>query len=217
MQTLDPSEVRFFSGSSHPQLAADIAAHLGVPLDETRISRFSNDNLYIQLGASVRSLNVYIVQSLSPPVVIGGAIVVPIGMILGERTPPEILDIRITEQIAMQAVMQAETYLGNHPKDVSQEKIGYDIESFDPHTGRLRFIEVKGRKAGADTVTVYRTEILCGLNSAEQFILALVELENGKPARLRYVSNPFTSEPDPGAVSMNYNLADLIARSAEPS
>ena len=68
VETIDPGEVRFFSGSSHPQLAADIAAYLGVPLDRTEISRFSNDNLYIQLGDSVRSRNVFIVQSLSPPV-----------------------------------------------------------------------------------------------------------------------------------------------------
>ena len=66
--TLDPNEVRFFSGSSHPQLAADIVAHLGLPLDSTHISRFSNDCLYIQLDASVRSRVVYIVQSLTPPV-----------------------------------------------------------------------------------------------------------------------------------------------------
>ncbi len=68
MSGIDPNEVRFFSGSSNRQLAAGIAAHLGVPLDETRISRFSNDNLYIQLGASCRSRAVFIVQSLSPPV-----------------------------------------------------------------------------------------------------------------------------------------------------
>jgi ribose-phosphate pyrophosphokinase len=69
--TNDPiakGEVRFFSGSSNPQLAGKIASHLGVPLDATRIERFSNDNLYIQLGASVRYRRVYIVQSLSQPV-----------------------------------------------------------------------------------------------------------------------------------------------------
>ena len=65
---LDPNEVRFFSGSSHPQLAADIVSCLGLPLDKTHISRFSNDNLYIQLDASVRSRVVYIIQSLTPPV-----------------------------------------------------------------------------------------------------------------------------------------------------
>ena len=65
---IDPGDVRFFSGSSHPKLASDIATQLGVPLDKTHISRFSNDNLYIQLGASVRSRKVFIVQTLSPPV-----------------------------------------------------------------------------------------------------------------------------------------------------
>ena len=67
-RALDPNEVRFFSGSSHPQLAKDIASHLGLNLAETLIKRFSNDDLYIQLGASVRSRVVYIVQSLTPPV-----------------------------------------------------------------------------------------------------------------------------------------------------
>lgn len=65
---LNPSEIRIFSGSAHPALAGGIAEFLGVPLEETRVSRFSNDNLYLQLGASVRSRAVYIVQSLCPPV-----------------------------------------------------------------------------------------------------------------------------------------------------
>ncbi|HEY9527076.1 MAG TPA: ribose-phosphate pyrophosphokinase [Anaerolineales bacterium] len=65
---ISPEKVRFFSGSSNPTLAASIAAELGVPLDSTHITRFSNDNLYIQLGATVRYRRVYIVQSLSQPV-----------------------------------------------------------------------------------------------------------------------------------------------------
>jgi len=65
---IDPNDVRFFSGSSHHQLAANIANYLNVPLEKTLITRFSNDNLYIQLGASVRSRKVFLVQSLSQPV-----------------------------------------------------------------------------------------------------------------------------------------------------
>lgn len=65
---INPSKVRFFHGSSHPCLARAITAYLQIPLEETRIDRFSNDNLYIQLGASVRSRKVYILQSLFPPV-----------------------------------------------------------------------------------------------------------------------------------------------------
>ena len=68
MHTLDPNDVRIFSGRSHPSLAAEIASYLGVPLDPTHFSRFSNDNLYIQLGASVRGRAVYLVQSLVEPV-----------------------------------------------------------------------------------------------------------------------------------------------------
>ncbi len=65
---IDSGEVRFFSGSSNRPLAAAMARHLGLRLEDTLIRRFSNDNLYIQLGASVRSRVVYIVQSLTPPV-----------------------------------------------------------------------------------------------------------------------------------------------------
>lgn len=67
-KSLNKRDVRFFCGSSHPHLAKDIADYLGMPLSPTRISRFSNDNLYIQLGKSVRGRRVYIVQSLFPPV-----------------------------------------------------------------------------------------------------------------------------------------------------
>lgn len=66
--SIPADQVRFFSGSSNPVLAENIAKELGVPLDATRISRFSNDDLSIQLGATVRYRRVYIVQSLSQPV-----------------------------------------------------------------------------------------------------------------------------------------------------
>ncbi len=68
MYNLDPNDVRFFSGQSHPELAAEIASFVSIPLEHTVFRRFSNDNLYIQLGASVRGRNVFIVQSLIPPV-----------------------------------------------------------------------------------------------------------------------------------------------------
>ncbi|MBK8128940.1 MAG: hypothetical protein IPK53_08330 [bacterium] len=54
--------------------------------------------------------------SAAPPVLVGGVLVAPIGLLLGERTPPDLLDTRITEAIAMKAVMEAEIALGNHPR-----------------------------------------------------------------------------------------------------
>lgn len=68
MPALNPNDTRIFSGQSHRPLAKAIAAYLGLPLDKTKFKRFSNDNLYIQLSASVRGRAVFIVQSLTPPV-----------------------------------------------------------------------------------------------------------------------------------------------------
>jgi len=65
---VNPNDVRFFSGRSNPELAAGIAQHLGVPLAPTHYECFSNDNLEIQLGASVRGRSVFVVQSLCSPV-----------------------------------------------------------------------------------------------------------------------------------------------------
>ena len=47
-QPLDQSEVRLFSGRSNPSLAAAIAENLGIELEKTHFSRFSNDNLFVQ-------------------------------------------------------------------------------------------------------------------------------------------------------------------------
>jgi hypothetical protein len=154
--------------------------------------------------------------SATPPVIIGGAIVIPLGLLLGDKIPPELMDTRITEVIAMQAVWQAETDLGCHPRDVHKENLGYDIESLDPRSGRLRFIEVKGRRAEADTVTVTRNEILTAINAPEQYILAIVEVENGQARVPGYVRQPFNREPDFGVTSVNYDLPELLQRSSKP-
>ena len=65
---IDEQDVRIFAGQSHPALAQGIAEYLGVPLDKTHFRRFSNDCTEVQLGATVRSRTVYIVQSLVKPV-----------------------------------------------------------------------------------------------------------------------------------------------------
>ena len=67
------------------------------------------------------------------------------------------------------------------------DQLGDDLESRVPNSGRLRFIEVKGRDAGAVTVTVRRNDILYSLNKPEDFILAIVELLADNGHRVRFV------------------------------
>jgi superfamily II DNA or RNA helicase len=158
-----------------------------------------------------------------PPVVLGGALIVPAGLLAklcpaeSTATPPIFAaDTLRSERMGMEAVIQAERELGNHPRDVSDEKLGYDVESAIPGTGRLRFIEVKGRVKGATTVTITKNEILTALNKPEDFILAIA-LVDGDAVDLRYVRQPFQREPDFGVTSVNYDLAELLNRAEEPA
>ncbi len=178
-----------------------------------------------------------------PPVVVGGALVIPGGLLArlkGKRQAGPAAFARETsrvEQLALAAVMATERELGFEPRDASDEKWGYDIESRTGN-GKLRFIEVKGRVEGATTVTVTKNEILTALNKPEDFILALVLVPNAadfnegdpwevrdsqgsyttvpKGCLVRYLRRPFQREPDFGVTSVNYDLAELLGRAGEP-
>ncbi|HXH92890.1 MAG TPA: DUF3883 domain-containing protein, partial [Thermoanaerobaculia bacterium] len=114
------------------------------------------------------------------------------------------------ERLAMDAVMKHERALGFETRDVSKENNGYDIESRDPKTGRLRFIEVKGRINGADTVTVTRNEMLCALNSPDQWRLAIV-LVDGVAKNPMYIAHPFTREPQFAETSATFSISALTS------
>lgn len=155
--------------------------------------------------------------SATRPVVRGGALIVPIGFFLDEGERQELVDTRKSEALAMAAVMAAERALGNAPKDVGSEKRGYDIESAPPEdNSKLRFIEVKGRKKGARDVTLTRNELHCALNSREQFILALVEIDGERAGEPRYVRGFPFSELGNHQISVKYELAPLLNASTPP-
>ncbi|MBX3011616.1 MAG: ribose-phosphate pyrophosphokinase [Caldilineaceae bacterium] len=61
-------ELRIFAGSSNPKLAAEICRHLDMPLSPLKVSRFSNDNMHVQILDNVRERDVFVVQSFTPPV-----------------------------------------------------------------------------------------------------------------------------------------------------
>lgn len=62
------SQIAIFTGSAHPQLAQEICDNLGVPLLPTKVKRFSNDCLEVQLNANCREQDVFIIQPLAAPV-----------------------------------------------------------------------------------------------------------------------------------------------------
>ena len=154
-----------------------------------------------------------------PPVVLGGLLVVPAGLLAamqGQAVPA--LPCKDTQAAAARAreiIMEIERGLGFEPTDREFEKLGYDIESRVPGTGKLRFIEVKGRVTGAETITVTKNEILTSLNKPEDFILAIVEFD-GAAHRVHYMRQPFQREPDFCVTSVNYSFAELLQKAELP-
>lgn len=125
--------------------------------------------------------------------------------------PAQNVDKQAVAARARAIVMEVERGLGYEPVDREFEQLGYDIESRVPGEGRLRFIEVKGRDAEAETITVTKNEILYSLNKPDDYILAIVEFDGGEQ-RVHYVRRPFQKEPDFGVTSVNYDLRELIGR-----
>ncbi|MDX2031513.1 MAG: helicase-related protein [Blastocatellia bacterium] len=154
-----------------------------------------------------------------PPVVMGGLLVVPAGLLArlsGRSHVAPTADTQAAAARAREIVMETERRLGFEPVDREFERLGYDIESRVPGTGKLRFIEVKGRISGAETVTVTRNEILFSLNKPEDYILAMVEFLDDNSHRVHYLRQPFRREPDFGVTSLNYDFAELLARAEMP-
>ena len=156
-----------------------------------------------------------------PPVIVGGVIVIPKGMLMlmagapGVITSP--LDTQVSAAKARAIVMDIERALGFQPVDRELEKLGYDVESHSGESKPLRFIEVKGRVSGAETITVTRNEILYSLNKPDQFILAMVEFLPNDQHRVHYLREPFRRDPDFGVTSVNYSFAELISRAGPPT
>jgi ribose-phosphate pyrophosphokinase len=61
-------ELKVFSGNGNPELAQEICEHIGVPLGQATIRRFSNENLFIQIMENVREADVFVVQPFCSPV-----------------------------------------------------------------------------------------------------------------------------------------------------
>jgi hypothetical protein len=143
--------------------------------------------------------------------------VIPMGMIAVMQGRSSTTSISATDTQASAAraraiIMEMERSHGFEPTDREFDKLGYDIESRVPGTGKLRFIEVKGRVAGADTITVTRNEVLYSLNKPDDFILAIVQFHDKDTHSVHYLRKPFQREPDFGVTSVNYNFAELLDR-----
>ncbi|WP_170755620.1 helicase-related protein [Ruegeria lacuscaerulensis] len=162
-----------------------------------------------------------------PPRIRGGMIVVPKGLLEKESNgtaadgvngfSEDPLARREIELKAMEAVISTEKALGNTPEDVSSQKIGYDIASYDPKAGSMRFIEVKGRIDSADSIMITRQELVTSLNKPDQFILAIVQVGEGFVSEPRYIPGALdTREPPFEQSAIQFSIKRLLEKAVTP-
>ncbi len=159
------------------------------------------------------------------PVALGGALVVPIGLLRRlrgetETSPAFTADAaarKRIEDLAMNVVRKKEEAHGWRVVNVAAEKCGWDLSSYPPALDgkqpEARHIEVKGKAKGSPTVTITRNEILYAFNQAEKFLLAIVLVdEEGSTEGPFYLRTPFDAEPGWGVSSVNYDLKALLQK-----
>ncbi|HEX9916438.1 MAG TPA: ribose-phosphate pyrophosphokinase [candidate division Zixibacteria bacterium] len=60
-------KVKLITGNSNKPLAQKISKHLGVPLAECEVSRFSDGEIFVKISENIRGMDVFIIQSTNPP------------------------------------------------------------------------------------------------------------------------------------------------------
>jgi hypothetical protein len=213
-------EISFWDHRAEELKAQEQAGRTNARLNSQEARRRA-DELQGRLQKRMEQLDLESQVSALPPVALGGLLVVPAGLlaqISGQPLPysAHSVDMQAAAARARAVIMEIERELGFDPVDREFDKLGYDIESREPATGRLRFLEVKGRITGAATITVTKNEILYSLNKPDDFILAIVEFVSSEKHKVHYVRQPFRREPDFGVTSVNYDFAELLQRAEPP-
>jgi Domain of unknown function (DUF3883) len=198
------------------KLKDDLATGRDVRLNLDGVKKTLND-LQSRLDGRKKELQAMRQVQNGTPVILGGALVVPVGLLRklrGEGPALSAADAaarKRIETLAMQAVFMAETAKGHRVVDVSAQKCGWDVSSYPPNSTDPKHIEIKGRAKGSDTITVSRNEILYAFNQAEKFVLAIVFVNpDDSTESPHYLTNPFQREPDWGAASVNYSIGSLL-------
>jgi len=186
-------------------------------------ARRTVDDLTVRLERRKRELAAMRHIISATPVIAGGALVIPAGLLATRRGDEAGVDVaarKHVEAVAMRVVMDTERALGHEVIDVSAEKCGWDVTSILPGGNgaapTTRHIEVKGRAKGQTTITVSRNEILYGLNQADKFVLAVVLVDGEAYEGPFYIRNPFKHEPDWAVASVNLDLTSVLGRAEQP-
>ncbi|MFI5046601.1 MAG: ribose-phosphate diphosphokinase [Acidimicrobiia bacterium] len=68
MDLVSKKTLKLFSGQGHPELAAEIAAQLQIPLGDVKLSTFASSDSYVRYGENIRGADAFLLQTHCDPV-----------------------------------------------------------------------------------------------------------------------------------------------------
>ena len=145
MEVVTKKRMMIFSGSAYPELAREVADHLGMRLGELERSQFANGELYARPGESVRGADVFVIQS---------HVSEPGGLSLNDHLMEQLLLIDAMKRASAKRIVAVAPYYGysrSDKKTLPREHIGARlvadmfeaaganrVMSVDPHTGQIQ-------------------------------------------------------------------------------
>ncbi len=145
MEVVTKKRMMIFSGSAYPELAREVADHLGMRVGEAKVSQFANGELYCRFGESVRGADVFVLQS---------HLSVPGGKSINDYILEQLIMLDALKRASAKrtvAVIPYYPYSRSDKKALSRESIGarmiadmYEsvgvdrIMSVDLHTGQIQ-------------------------------------------------------------------------------
>jgi ribose-phosphate pyrophosphokinase len=145
MEVVTKKRMMIFSGSSYPELAREVADHLGMRVGEVKLAQFANGELYARFAESVRGADVFVMQS---------HVSLPEGKSLNDFVLEQLVMIDALKRASAKRIIAVVPYYGysrSDKKTLSREPIGakliadmYEVAgvdrimSVDLHTGQIQ-------------------------------------------------------------------------------
>ena len=145
MEVVTKKRMMIFSGSSYPELAREVADHLGMRLGEVELDQFANGEMYARFTESVRGTDAFVLQS---------HVSIPEGPSVNDFIVEQLVMIDALKRASAKRIVAVVPYYGysrSDKKTLSREAIaakliadmyemaGVDrIMSVDLHTGQIQ-------------------------------------------------------------------------------
>jgi ribose-phosphate pyrophosphokinase len=145
MEIVTKKRMMIFSGSAYPELAREVADHLGMRLGEVKLSQFANGELYARFQESVRGADVFVMQS---------HVSIPGGMSINDYIVEQLIMLDALKRASAKRTVAVIPYYGYSRSDKKAlareaiaarmvadmyESVGVDrIMSVDLHTGQIQ-------------------------------------------------------------------------------